>query len=40
MTAQLTKVRASGAQAVLVTAIPPAASILTKQFRELGLTCR
>ena len=38
MTAQLTKVKASGAQAVLVTAIPPAASIVTKQFRELGLT--
>jgi len=37
MTAQLTKVKASGAGAVIVTAIPPAASILTKQFRELGL---
>ena len=37
MTAQLTKVKASGAQALLVTAIPPAASIITKQFRELGL---
>jgi branched-chain amino acid transport system substrate-binding protein len=37
MTAQLTKVKASGAQAVLVTAIPPAASLLTKNFRELGL---
>jgi branched-chain amino acid transport system substrate-binding protein len=38
VTAQLTKVRASGAQALLVTGLPPAASILTKQFRELGLT--
>jgi len=38
MTAQLTKLKASGAQALLVTAIPPAASILTKQFREMGLT--
>lgn len=35
--AQLTKVKASSAQAVLVTAIPPAASILTKQYREIGL---
>ena len=38
MTAQLTKLRASGAEALLVTAIPPAAAILTKQFREMGLT--
>jgi branched-chain amino acid transport system substrate-binding protein len=37
MMAQLTKVKASGAQAVLVTAIPPAASLLTKQYREIGL---
>ena len=37
MTAQLTKLRASGAQALLVTAIPPAAAILTRQFREMGL---
>ena len=37
VTAQLTKVKASGAQALLITAIPPAASIVTKQFRELGL---
>ncbi len=37
MMAQLTKVKASIAQAVLVTAIPPAASILTKQYREMGL---
>jgi len=38
MTAQLTKVRASGAEALLVTAIPPAAAILTRQFHEMGLT--
>ncbi len=38
MMAQLTKVQASEAQAVLVTAIPPAASVLTRQYRELGLT--
>ena len=37
MTAQLTKVKASDAEALLVTGLPPAASILTKQFRELGL---
>lgn len=37
MMAQLTKVKSSGAQALLVTAIPPAASVLTKQFREMGL---
>jgi len=37
MTAQLTKVQASGAEAVVVTALPPAASILTKQFREMGI---
>ena len=37
MTALLTKVKASDAQAMLVTGLPPAASILTKQFRELGL---
>ncbi len=37
MTAQLTKLRASGAQALLVTAIPPAAAILTRQLREMGL---
>jgi branched-chain amino acid transport system substrate-binding protein len=37
MTAVLTKVRASDAEALLVTGLPPAASILTKQFRELGL---
>jgi branched-chain amino acid transport system substrate-binding protein len=38
MTAQITKIKASGAQAVLVTAIPPAAAIFTKQYRELGVT--
>jgi branched-chain amino acid transport system substrate-binding protein len=38
MTAQLTKLKASGAQALLVTATPPAASILTKQFREMGIS--
>lgn len=37
MTAQLTKIKASDAQALLITAIPPGASIITKQFRELGL---
>ena len=37
MTAQLTKLKASDAQALLVTAIPPAAAILTKQFREMGV---
>jgi len=37
MTAQLTKVQASGAEAFVVTALPPAASILTKQYREMGI---
>lgn len=37
MTAQITKIRASDAEAVLVTAIPPAAAVFTKQYRELGL---
>jgi len=37
MTAQLTKLKASDAQALLVTVIPPAAAILTKQFREMGV---
>ncbi len=36
MTAQITRIKASGAQAVLVTAVPPAAAIFTKQYRELG----
>jgi branched-chain amino acid transport system substrate-binding protein len=38
MTPQLTKVKASGAQVLIVHAIPPSASIITKQFRDLGLT--
>lgn len=38
MTPQLTRVRASGAQALVVHAIPPSASIVTKNFRDLGLT--
>lgn len=37
MTAQITRIKASGAQAVLVTAVPPAAAIFTKQYRELGV---
>lgn len=37
MTPQLTRVRASGAQALVVHAIPPSASIVTKNFRDLGL---
>ncbi len=36
-TAQLTKINASGAQALVVHAIPPAASTVTVQFRELGI---
>lgn len=38
MTAQITKVRTSGAEAVLVTAIPPAAAVFTNQAAELGLS--
>ena len=38
MTPQLTKVKASGAQALVVHTTPPSASILTKNFRDLGLT--
>jgi branched-chain amino acid transport system substrate-binding protein len=38
MTPQLTRVRASGAQALVVHAIPPSAAIVTKNFRDLGLT--
>jgi branched-chain amino acid transport system substrate-binding protein len=38
MTAQITRVKASGAQAVLVTAVPPAAAVFTRQYRELGVT--
>ncbi|HHX65495.1 MAG TPA: ABC transporter substrate-binding protein [Chloroflexi bacterium] len=37
MTAQIIKIKASDAEAVLVTAIPPAAAIFTKQYRELGV---
>ncbi len=37
MTAQLTNAQASGAEAVVVTALPPVASILTKQYREMGI---
>jgi branched-chain amino acid transport system substrate-binding protein len=37
MTPQLTKVKASGADALIVHAIPPAASIITKNFKDLGL---
>lgn len=37
MTAQLAKVKASKAQATVVWAIPPAASIITKNFRDLGI---
>jgi branched-chain amino acid transport system substrate-binding protein len=38
MTAQITKIKATEAQAVLVTAIPPAAAVFTKQYREMGLS--
>ena len=38
MTTQLTKVKGSDAQALVVWAIPPAASVVTKNARELGLT--
>jgi branched-chain amino acid transport system substrate-binding protein len=38
MTPQLTRVKANGAQAVIVWAIPPSASILTKNFKDMGLT--
>lgn len=37
MTPQLTKVKASGAEAAVVWAIPPSASIITKNFKDLGL---
>lgn len=37
ITSQITKLRASGAEAVLVTAIPPAAAVFTRQYRELGV---
>jgi branched-chain amino acid transport system substrate-binding protein len=38
MTPQLTRVKASGAQAMIVWAIPPSASILTKNIKDLALT--
>ncbi|MCM1566575.1 MAG: ABC transporter substrate-binding protein [Dehalobacter sp. 4CP] len=38
MTPQLTNIKSSGAQAVVVWAIPPSASILTKNYKDLGLT--
>lgn len=37
MTAQLTKVKAAEPDAVVVWAIPPSASIMTKNFRQLGI---
>jgi branched-chain amino acid transport system substrate-binding protein len=37
MTAQLTRVKAAGPQAVIVWSIPPSASIATKNFADLGL---
>lgn len=37
MTAQLTKVKAAQPDAVVVWAIPPSASIMTKNFRQLGI---
>ncbi|MEW6183901.1 MAG: ABC transporter substrate-binding protein [Bacillota bacterium] len=37
MTAQLTKVKASKAKVTVVWAIPPSASIVTKNFRSLGI---
>lgn len=38
MTPLLTKVKASDAQAVIVWAIPPSASILTKNYKDLGIS--
>ncbi len=37
MKPQLTKIKAAGAEAVVVWAIPPAASIINKNYKELGL---
>ncbi|HBC93015.1 MAG TPA: ABC transporter substrate-binding protein [Pelotomaculum sp.] len=37
MTPQLTRVKTSGAQATVVWAIPPSASIITKNYRDLSL---
>ena len=38
MTPQLTKVKASEAQTAIVWAIPPSASIITKNFKDMGLS--
>ena len=38
MSPQLTRVKAAGAQAVVIWAIPPSASIVTKNFRDMGLS--
>ncbi len=38
MTPQLAKVKASEAQALIVWAIPPSASIMTKNYKDLGLS--
>ncbi len=38
MTPQLTRVKASQAEALIIWAIPPSASIATKNFKDLGLT--
>ena len=37
MTSQLTKVKAASPDAVLVWAIPPAASVVTRNYRQLGI---
>jgi len=38
MTAQMTRVKAAGPQAVVVWSIPPSASIATKNYGDLGMT--
>jgi len=38
MTPQLTRIKASQAQALIIWAIPPSASIVTKNFKDLGLS--
>jgi branched-chain amino acid transport system substrate-binding protein len=38
MTAQLTKIKGSGAQALIVWAVPPGASVATKNAADLGIT--
>jgi branched-chain amino acid transport system substrate-binding protein len=38
MTAQLTRVKAAGPQAVVIWSIPPSASIATKNYADLGIT--